>query len=346
MPPNKKKWYDKEIPEYIAYPAFCFFVLFVYTLIIANLPFFITRMYNIPRMEDQPFSELVERKIPIPITLIVCIFLGCFGLYFLYTPIDFFVATFFSLIILVNAACVSNLFMTSSAAIQNLSILLALFATHYIIYYEVFTTRWFAAVLAVWPLIFFGCLFNLDCAGILVSIICQLIVFCFYEHKRFFKLFFTIFLPMIPFAFAAVYIYKNIAPTPFRVDIPNFPDIYAEFTKNESYTLYISAAISLLAPFFLKFQTLYIPNIAGLLFGTVITILMPIQTNGDTIARTIHFAKLQLILAIGILTAGFQTSWHRYAFMALYLIMAYVSRLFYAKAEMQASPMSHIQFAD
>ncbi|OHT05543.1 hypothetical protein TRFO_26685 [Tritrichomonas foetus] len=345
---KKQKWYDKEIPGEIIFQILCFTVLFLYTVIVSNIPQFIIQIYKYPLKVDQPFSELIERNLPISTTIIAGTFVGVFGLYLLYAPIDFFTATFYGLILLFDISALSNITISSAAALQNLLIILSLLCNHHVVFYHLFTVKWFSAIFVMWISLVLACLMNLDCGGIFISVIIHQIFFIFTESTtlekrqkktfsnyliKFLKLFSSICIPMVFSIAAGIYLYRNVAATPYKIDVTDFKELFNVIKSNESVSILIMTLISFVLPFVFKFRYEMLFPFAGLIIGAIITISLPIQTKGDTIPRKIHFAKLQLILATGLLTGGVQNEWYGRGFLAIYVILSFLVRIYYQKNE-------------
>lgn len=354
--PKKEKWYEKEIRGDIVLPLISFSVLFLYTIIVSYIPRFLTQVYNPPLMVDQPFSVVVEKYLPVSPTILSAVFLGFFSIYFYYAPIDFYSGTFFALIILLDVSMMSNITLTSSSSLQSILVLLSLTCAHRVIYYVPYNLVWVLSLFIMWPSIYFALLFNFDCIGVLVSISFQLLIYSIYEVvfqprnknskkstflKRIWKFisnFLLLFVPSIIFFYSLLYIDQNIISTPYRFEIIDFGLLSEEIKKTESISILLIALISLIALIFLDFHHDMLIPFFGLLFGFIITLFAPIQTNGDTIPRKIHFCKIQIMLAIGLITGSLKNPWHSRGLVALYVIISFVAKLVWLKNEALSTP--------
>ena len=351
--PKKQKWYEKEIKGNFVLPTISFSVLFIYTIIISYIPRFLTQIYNPPLMVDQPFSVVVERHLPLSPVVLSAIFLGLFSVYFYFAPIDYYSGTFFALIILLDVSMMSHVTLTSASSLQSLFVLLSLTFAHRVLYYHPNNLIWLLSLFLTWAFIYFALLFNLDCVGILVSLILQFLIYTIIESIpksnqkkpsfmqilwKFIKVFLTIFVPSAIFFFSIQYIYQNVISTPYRFEMIDFSLLSDEIKKTESVSLLIIIIISIVAPIFLDFHHDMLIPFSGLVIGAIITLFIPIQTNGDTIPRKIHFAKIQILLAIGLITGSLKNEWHSRGFITLYVIIGFISKLVWLKNEAMSAP--------
>lgn len=357
--PKKLKWYEKEIKGNFVLPTISFSVLFIYTIIISYVPHFLTQIYNPPLMLDQPFSATVEKHLPISSTILSAAFLGFFSVYFYFAPIDFYSGTFFALIILLDVSMMSHVTLTSASSLQSIFVLISLTCGHRVLYYFPNNFVWYISVFLTWAFIYFALLFNFDSVGVLISLSIQFLIYTFIEAFtklkstnrqettffgklwKFIKVFLILFVPNIIFLMSFIYINKEIISTPYAIEITDFKLLTEEIKKTESVSFLLIFICSIVSIIFLDFHHDMLIPFFALLVGSIVTIFVPVQTNGDTIPRKIHFAKMQLLLAVGLITGSLKNEWYSRGFVALYVVVGFITKLVWLKNEAmsQQSPM-------
>ena len=353
--PKKQKWYEKEIQGNFVLPAISFSVLFIYTIIISYIPRFLTQIYNPPLMVDQPFSTVVEKNLPISPIIISPIFLGFFSTYFYFAPIEFYSGTFFALIILLDVSMMSNITLTSASSLQSLFVLISLACAHRVFYYYPNNFVWFLSAFLTWAFIYFEILFNLDCVGVVITLTFQSLIYSIFvfpksdgkkqqkstfmgSFLKFLKAFCILIVPNIIFFCSICYIYQNVILTPYHLELIDFKLLLDEIKKTESVSFLIILICSIVAPIFLDFHHDMLIPFFALIFGDILTLFIPVQTNGDTIPRKIHFAKIQLLLAVGLITGSLKNEWYSRGFIALYVICGFITKLIWLKNEALTQP--------
>lgn len=346
MPGKKEKWYEKEIPGEIVFPILAFAVMFIYTIIITNIPNFIQDLYTPPIKEYQPFSVFIEKYLAVPLNVLSGIFAGLYSLFYIYAGTDFFATIFYSITILLNPTMMASVNLSTSTALQNILIMIALLTSHQVVYeiwFRAYSWKWFVALILSWSSILFALLFNLDCIGIFASILLKYFYFIFDKtvylpNKRgqshsftshilhFLKSFLSIFGSAAPLVFLAFQAYTQI-PTPFHVEYIPFSYIFEEIIIGEKWSLMILISISILAMIFFPIQPMHLFPSIGLILGIIATLFIPFETQGESLARKVHFSKILLFLIIGLLVGSFENDWHARAFTVVLTIVYFIQKI-------------------
>jgi hypothetical protein len=151
----------------------------------------------------------------------------------------------------------------------------------------------------------------------------------------------------LPFVAATIYFFKasSLAP-PFKIEVIHVHQLWGAVIGTPGH---IALAAALVMPFVLVF--VYAHGRVGwvlvppLMFGSMLAIVLPLQTFGDTVGRKLFFAKLQLMLASSLRLATLEYSgkggtrpWHSRIPATLAMIVVIISRVIAAKQELSKSP--------